>query len=215
MINGLSLATILISYHFIVFFHTEYGHISLLYNSKYFTIMKRISIKGLLMAFMLAGTMVSCGLVEDLLDVSFTTGYDEVSFTVNPSDAGEYLFTEEYLQSDLEQEIADEGGDINNLKEVTINEAILEVVTAGKNLDPFDWVEVYISTPSIDEVMVASAEVIANGQVSVELQIAGDDLKNILEEEEYTVRVVGELGESIDEAIDLLIKIKYDVVVGA
>jgi hypothetical protein len=75
-------------------------------------------------------------------------------------------------------------------------------------------VEVYISTPSIAEVMVASAEVIASGQVSVELQIAGDDLKNILEEEEYTVRVVGELGESIDEAIDLVIKIKYNVTVG-
>jgi len=177
--------------------------------------MKRISITGLIMAAMLAGTMVSCEQVEDLIDISFTTGYDEVSFTVNPTNAGEYLFTEEYIQSDLEQEIEDNGGNIDNLKEVTINEAILEVVSAGKNLDPFDWVEVYISTPSIAEVMVASAEVIASGQVSVELQIAGDDLKNILEEEEYTVRVVGELGESIDEAIDLVIKIKYNVTVGA
>jgi hypothetical protein len=174
----------------------------------------RKTIPFLISSLMLAGTMGSCDKVNDLLDISFTTDYVEATFTVNPSDAGEYTFTETVMQSDLQQEISDNGGSIGNLKEVTIEEATLEVVSPGKNLDAFSWVEVYVSTPTIAEAMVASIETIPDGQTSVALQLSEEDLKNLLEEDEYTVRVVGELDEPITESIDLKIKIKYDVVVG-
>lgn len=171
--------------------------------------MKR-SIYFLLTGFVFLCLMNSC----ELLDITFTTGDDEITFTVNPSEAGEYVLTEELLQSELKQEIEDHGGNMDNLKQVTVNEAVLNVLTAGKNLNPFEWVEVYISTPNISEKLIASVSSIPDGTTSIALQLSGEDLKALVEEEEYTIRVVGELGESIDEAIDCVLKIKYDVEVG-
>jgi hypothetical protein len=154
--------------------------------------------------------MSSC----ELLDITFTSGYEELNFTVNPSDAGEYVFAESMMQTDLRQEIEDHGGSIDNLKGVTVNEATLTVLTSGKNLDPFTWIEVYISTPTLSEILIASVNSIPSGSTTLTLQIPDEELKIIAEEGEYTVRVVGELGQAIPEAIDFTLKIKYDVKVG-
>jgi hypothetical protein len=150
----------------------------------------------------------------DLLDITFTTGNEELNFTVNPSDAGEYVFAESIMQTDLRQEIEDHGGSIDNLKNVTVNEAILTVLTSGKNLDPFSWIEVYVSTPNVNELMIASVYSIPSGSTTITLQLSDEELKVLVEEEEYTIRVIGELNEATPEAINFSLKLKYDVMVG-
>jgi len=177
--------------------------------------MKRKLIYPLIVFAALVVSIASCELFDNLLDFSFTTGYEEIPFTVNPSDAGEYTFVEKLLQSDIEAEIEENGGDISNLKNVTIEEAILEIVTPGQDLDPFEWVEVYVSTENLTDILVGSVHNINNGLLSVNLDLTDESLKEILMEEEYVVTVIGSLGEDLLVAVDLVVKLKYKVEVGS
>ena len=177
--------------------------------------MKRTFIFSLCVSAILAISMTSCEWFESMFDFSFTTGYEEIPFTVDPSNAGEYTFVEELMQSELEAEIEENGGDISNLKDVTIKEAVLEVLTPGQNLDAFEWIEVYVSTQNHSDILVGSVQNISNGLLSVDLELTDESLKEILQEEEYIVTVIGSLGEDLLVEVDLVVKVKYEVEVGA
>ena len=177
--------------------------------------MKRTIFYSLTSFAALAIVLASCELFNDLIDFSFTTGYEEVPFSVDPSAAGEYTFTEKVLKSDIEAEIKENGGDIANLKDITIKEAKLEMLTPGQNLDAFDWIKVYVKTANHPEIMVASVENISNGLLSVDMALSDESLKELLKEDEYTVTVIGALGEDVTVKLDLVVKIKYKVEVGA
>ena len=164
---------------------------------------------SLLMAFGIS----SCDLVKDLLDINFKTGYKEVPFTVTPRSAGEYILVEHHLQSDLKQDIEDNGGDISNLNNVEVSKGQVEVVSAGMTLDPFEWVEVYLSTPNISEKLVAHASVIDDGTTLVDLNVDPISLNDILAEEEYKVVVKGNLDQDLKESIDMVVRLMYEVTV--
>jgi len=150
----------------------------------------------------------------DLLQISFSTDYQEVSFTVNPSEAGEYTLVEKVIQSDINEEIEANGGNVANLESVILEEVILEVITDGKNLDPLSSLQVFISAPSVPEVLIASANNIADGAESVVFTIPSQELKSFLEGDEYTVRMTGILVESISEEIAMKLKFRFKVTVG-
>jgi hypothetical protein len=156
----------------------------------------------------------SCEIVKDLVDIEFDTGYKEIHITINPSSAGPYLFSQEYIKSDIEQEIEDNGGDISNLKEVHVNDISLKVVSGEPDLSAFDFVEVHVSTPGQGDVLIGSAYNIIADQIAVQLDATEDDLKNILEEEEYLLEVSGALDKEIAQTTELVLKINYSVVVG-
>jgi hypothetical protein len=176
--------------------------------------MKRSLLSLSFMIALLLGITVSCDLFDNVLDINFDTDYVEVTFTVNPSEAGPYTFTQEILQSDLQQQIEDNGGSIGNLKSVNIKEVVIEVASAGRDLNAFDQFDVFMSAASIDEIKVASVGTIPDGATSAALQIEQSDVKKFLNEDEYTVKISGELGEAITEPINLVAKIKYEVTVG-
>ncbi len=164
-----------------------------------------------------AGLLVivsSCELIEDLVDIEFTTGYEEMHITINPSSAGDYVFKEEYIKSELEQEIKDHGGSLKNLKEVKVNDITLEVISGEPDFSAFDHVEVYVSTPNFSNVLIGSAVNIVEDVVSVHLDATEQELKDILSEEEYLVVVSGALDKDIKETTELLLRIDYSVVVG-
>jgi len=159
--------------------------------------------------------LASCELFGDLIDFSFTTGNEEIPFSVNPSSPGQYTFIEKIIQSDIESEIEENGGNITNLKDITIKEAKLEMLTPGQNLDAFEWVEVYIKTQNHDEILVGSVQNIGNGLLRIDFTLTEVSLEDILKEEEYTARVVGYLSEEVTTTLDLVVKIKYKVEVGS
>jgi hypothetical protein len=162
---------------------------------------------------MVVFVLSSCDLVKDLLDINFTTGYKDVPFTVDTEEAGEHKLVEKYIQSDLKKEIEDNGGDISNLQNVEVDKAQLEVQSPGRNLDPFSWVKVYLSTPNIPTKLVASVASIGVGETLINLDIEPISLNDILEEEEYIVTVVGELDQDLKDPIDLVVRLMYEVTV--
>jgi len=170
--------------------------------------------------FLLVGTVLlaaslftSCELIKDLVDIEFETGYTEITITINPREAGPIVFTEEYLQSELEKEIKDNGGDISNLKDVTVNEITLELVSGEPDLNALDYVNLYIGTPSLGNTLIGSVENIADNQVTVDLAVSEANLKKILSETEYLVLINGALDQDIEETTVIVVKINYSVVV--
>lgn len=159
--------------------------------------------------------MVSCDLFNDLIDFSFVSDEVEIGFTVNPSEAGEYTFVEKIMQSDIEAEIQENGGQMVDLKNVTVEEARLEMLTTGENLDAFNRAEVFIKSDSQPEIMIGSVENIGDGLLSVDFVITDASVLQFLEDEEYTVRVAGYLGEDILTTVDLAVYVRYKVEVGS
>lgn len=133
---------------------------------------------------------------------------------MNPLEAGLYTFVEKILQSDIQAEIEENGGSIDNLRDITIKEAKLEMLTPGQNLDAFESVRVYIESENHDEMLIGSVENINDGRLQVNLNVTEESLKEILEDEEYIVRVGGVLSDDVETILDLAVKIKYKVKVG-
>lgn len=163
---------------------------------------------------MVAIGLSSCDLVQDLLDIEFTTGWKHIPFTVSPEKAGELTYHNTYIQSDLVQEIEDNGGSIDNLSNVEVSEGKVVVISAGRTLDPFAWVEVYLRALSdTDSSLVASATDVNNGATQIDLVIDPISLNDILAQDEYVVTILGELDQDLTEAIDLEVQLRYDVTV--
>lgn len=156
----------------------------------------------------------SCEFLEDLVDIEFTTGYEELYITINPSEAGDYVFHETYIKSELEAKIKDHGGSIENLKEVKVNDITLEILSGEPDFSAFDHVEVHVSTANHSNVLIGSAVNIVEDVISINLDASEEDLKSILEEDEYLVVVSGALDKEITESTELVLRIDYTVVVG-
>lgn len=166
-----------------------------------------------IIALALLGLSVSCELITDLVDIRFETKFSNIDFTIKPSAAGEHTFKDTVLQSDIKAEIEEHGGDIDQLDEIKIYEAILSIETEGIKFDTFDWVEVYVSTAEIEEIMVGSIKVSDGDLSSATLVLSDKDLKDIISAEEYYVRVVGFLNKDLAIPVEMLLKLKYQVVV--
>lgn len=176
--------------------------------------MKKTIIYVAMLALLIAIGLSSCDLVKDLLDINFETGWKAIPFTVNPKAAGVHTFHKTYNQSDLTQDIEDNGGDISNLNNVEVSEAEVEVLSPGRTLDPFAWIEVYLRAPGdTDSSLVASASVDNTGETLVSMDVETISLNNILAQDEYVVSIVGELDQNLEEAINMVVRLKYDVTV--
>ena len=176
--------------------------------------MKRQFLTPMAVFTLLMISMSSCDILNDLVDLTFTTHEKTIDFTVNPTEAGPHTFVERILQSDIQAEIEENGGSMDNLRDITIKEAELEMVTPGQNLDPFESVRVYIKSENHAEVLVGSVENINDGQLQVNLNVTEESLMEILQDDEYTVRVEGVLSDDIVTILELVVKIKYEVKVG-
>lgn len=166
----------------------------------------------LIMQIVLITLLVSsCEMFSDLIDISFDTDNYTVDFTVNPSTAGEHTLTEKIMQSDIEAQIEEYGGDIVNLEKIAVSEAKITILTEGATFDTFEWIRVYVSTAEVPETLVGSASISADGLTQIILELSEEDLKEILEAEEYTLKITGSLGEELVIAIDMSLTLKYKV----
>jgi hypothetical protein len=166
------------------------------------------------LVLMAAAVLSSCDLVEDLLDINFETGWKHIPFTVDPENAGEITYHKTYIQSDLVEEIEDNGGNIDNLENVEVSEGRVAVLSSGRSFDPFAWIEVYLRAPGdTDSSLVASATDVNNGATLIEMVVDPISLNDILAQDEYVVTILGELDQDLTESLNLEVQLKYDVTV--
>jgi hypothetical protein len=177
--------------------------------------MKRL--KLLTPALMLFAILLfsGCNKIKDALEVTFTTDETEITFTVDPSHAGAYTFTQQIIQSELNQEIENNGGDISKIKSVKIDKCILEVVTPDRNLNEFKSFDLYLNSAKISQKRVAWIEDIPLNSTSEIISISDENLQGFLEEDMYTIVAKGTLDMDLKVAITIKAKIEYTVTVGA
>lgn len=159
----------------------------------------------------------SCDLIDELLEIDFNTDFKEIHFTIEPSDADVYTFFESNIMSDLAEEISDNGGSIDNLRKVTLDSSYIEVEPFDNgNLDALAWGEVYIKAPPDypELVLVASVYGIPEGVRSIRFAIAGEDVRNMLQQDQYTIIMKGELDKEVVIALNLILNLRYNVEVG-
>ena len=158
--------------------------------------------------------MTSCDWFDKILSVDFTTSSTDVSFILDPTSAGSHELKVKVFESDLEQEIKDNGGDIKNLKSVEMEEATAMVLTSDQTLDPFQSLEVIVSADGMPDKKVAWVDNIPDGVTSVDLSITTDELKDLLNQDKYTVTINGVLDHDLTESIEMKVSVKYHVTVG-
>jgi hypothetical protein len=151
-----------------------------------------------------------CDKLKDALEINFTTDEIDVTFTVNPTPAGEYSSTEEVVQSDLEQQITDNGGDVDKIKSIKIESCVLEVVTPDRTFNEFQSAELHL-----DQTKVAWIDNIPENSTSEILNFSQDNLDSFLQNETYTAVAKGTLDQELTNAITIKAKIKYSVKVSA
>ena len=94
-----------------------------------------------------------------------------------------------------------------------MSEAVLIIQTAGVTFDPFERIEVYVSTIDVPEVLIGSASLNPNGLVEVTLDVSDESLVEIIEADEYNVRVIGTLAEELTTEVDMRLRVSYHVIV--
>jgi hypothetical protein len=151
-----------------------------------------------------------CDKLKEALEISFTTNEIDATFTVNPTPAGEYTSTQEVIQSDLKQQIKDNGGDIDKIKSIKVEECILEVVTPDRTFKEFKSADLYLNTTKIGWI-----DNIPENSTSEILSFSQDDLESFLEDDSYTAVAKGTLDQELTSAITIKAKIKYSVKVSA
>lgn len=174
--------------------------------------MKKLNL--LILASMLMFLMSSCDWFSKILSVDFDTNSTDVSFTVDPTSAGSHQLKLEVIKSDLAQEIKDNGGDIKNLKSVQLQKATAMVISAGRNLDAFQSLDVIVRTDGQADKKVAWVDNIPQGSTSVDLSITTDELKGLIDQDQYTIIINGVLSQDLKESIDLKVSVVYHVTVG-
>jgi hypothetical protein len=160
-------------------------------------------------------SLAGCNKVKDLLNVTFTTNNVEATFTVEPAAAGNFTSTQNVVTSDLKDQISSQGGNIGSLKSVEVDTCTISVVTAERNLNAFQSVEVWVQVTGQAEKKIAWIDNVPDNVTAVGLAILSDDIKALIDNDQYTVTVKGVLDSALETAIDLKATIKYKVVVGA
>jgi hypothetical protein len=175
--------------------------------------MKRTLLKLLSISSLVILLFPGCDKAKDLLDISFTSNSVDAYFTVNPSSAGAYSSTETIVSSDMSDQISSNGGNISSLKSIELETCTITVQSADRNLNPFQSLEVYINVPGVGEKKVAWVDNVPTNVTYVALSISSDDIKTLIDQDQYTVTVRGILDGALDPAIDLKATITYKVVV--
>ena len=171
---------------------------------------RKISLWGVV-AIMLLG-IVGCDEIIEKLGINFEIGPHIVDFNVTPRSAGDLFESYDVVLVDIKKEIEDNGGSLDKLESIKIKEATISIISGTNNFDAFEWVECWIETTGmaakkvawVNPVPLSVSEVVPTG-------ITSDNLKDYLEDDQYTVILKGKLREDITETVYLSAEIYYQV----
>ncbi|MBC7426634.1 MAG: hypothetical protein H7321_08875 [Bacteroidia bacterium] len=128
------------------------------------------------------------GCVEKLTTVAFSNSYSDTFSTKAYPGNGPIVLSDQIVNSDVEKTLKDNGASLDNLKELKINSASIEIeLPAGGNFNAIDYVELYLSTASLPEIKVAFKNPVAKGATKVDLDVNSSDLAPYLKSPQYHV----------------------------
>ncbi len=165
----------------------------------------------------LFGALLILSSCEELLGdlTKFDSNYKYVEFKIYPQDKiGEHVvFLTKTQESDLTEELQDNGFDESNIDEVKLKEATFEVINADTDVN-FNGIASF-GASFIDagnqETVIAELNPVPEDSREVTLSPNSDDLAAFLKETEYTIQTYGIIDEVITDTIEVRAKIKYEI----
>lgn len=175
--------------------------------------MKNIKIVATGLVILTGFMFSSC---EELLDfgVNVETDYTYVDFVIEPAgNVGENVFSTSVIQSSLEDMLADTEVSRDEIRSVSIKEAVIELKNDDPaiTLDYFSSIEATIQVDGLPEVVVAFADSIPRGARSIVCNVTNEELLGYLEEDAYILRAGGVSVKPITDTLLIQGKLKFSV----
>lgn len=155
--------------------------------------------------------LVSCDEILDQLDLTFESGPHSVNFDIQPLDKGMSFASYDVIFHDIEKEIEANGGSMDQLDKVVPKKATIQITSGANNFDAFEMVEVYISTELVAQKKIGWINTIPLGVSVLTPDLTSDNLKEYLQEGEFTLTVKGVVREDVTEVVFLYGEITFDV----
>lgn len=172
--------------------------------------MKRLSIV-LSMSLAVLFMMNSCDELLDKLNINFETGPHTVDFEIQPTAKGLSFTTYDVVYHELKKEIEDNGGEMDQLDKVELTKATITILSGASNFNAFESCDVYVSTPTKAQKKIAWLNSVPLNASSLNPILTSDNLKDYLQESEYTITVKGIVREEFTQTIDFNAKIYFNV----
>lgn len=171
--------------------------------------MKRKILSGVL-TLMVIAMFNSCDIL-DIIDIDFTTDGEAVILEIQPAKSGEYYEVFDDIDSDIKEQIEKHGGKIDNLEKVVISDIFIEVESGSKNLNPFKSAKITLETNNIDALDIAWQDDIPLDTHKTWPEHTNENIKELLKESNYTLKLKGDVRESFTETIILKVIVYYNV----
>lgn len=172
--------------------------------------MKRKLIIPVLLVFSVF-CITSCDEILDKLNITFEMGPHVVDFEIEPMDKGATFASYDVVFHDIEEEIEENGGSMDQLDEVTPKNATITILSGATNFDAFEMVEVYISTETMSPKKIGWINTIPRGMSSLTPELSPDNLKAYLQESAFTLTLKGILRDDVTTSVMLQGSIYFDV----
>lgn len=170
------------------------------------------TIRIIIMALIIA-SFSGCEELMDQFGINFKSDYYAFNFTIDPEEAtiGDFKFKEKVYMSDLDSILDENDLDKDNLKSVELHELTLEIVNPNTdiNFDMVEHFELYILSGSHPELLVAEVSSVPTGTRVLTFLILDKELKKYLDEDSYTIKLMGELNDIPAEIVEVEGKLRF------
>ncbi|MEX0968293.1 MAG: hypothetical protein WD077_13740 [Bacteroidia bacterium] len=170
----------------------------------YFRIFSQVLLAGIM------GFTASCS--KDNLSVAFSFNAADIHFTVDSTDQfGSFDVVKEDMPNNLNAMAEENGVDPSSVSSLTIERVVIAIEDpADANFDVVSSAEVFISTPTIEEVRIASKTDIEAGATSILLDVTDENLLNYFHEDVINVRVNLVTTAPVEKSVDMKTSIVFN-----
>ena len=170
---------------------------------------RRMKIWALLLTVVLMA--VSCDELLDQLNITFDLGPYNVDFVLEPETKGETVSDFDVVLVDLAKEVEDNGGKMDQLDLIKLTSANIKIISGVSNFNAFESFDVYIKTPTKSEKKIAWKNSVPMDVTELVPDFTSDNLKDYLQESEFTIVLKGVLREDLTQQANLQAEISFDV----
>ncbi len=158
-------------------------------------------------------SLMSC---EDMLNLGVEVESDEVTvnFQVLPTDyIGDTTLATTAMQSDFDSALEEAGVTQEDVKSISLKEAVIEIVNEDTTLtfDFFESVSASIAVEGMDELVIATVDSIPQGARKLECNVSSSDLLDYVTVPEYTIIAKGKTVKEIEETLDIKGTLKFSI----
>jgi hypothetical protein len=157
----------------------------------------------------------SCDELYDEFGLSVKTDYVEMEFSIYPSEAGDYVFTQEIIADDIDSILTANGSSRDKLQSITVVDGFIE--TTSYSVEPdfskFSSMWVVLRTGAVADTIAWNFEIPENSSI-VDFNLTNNDISEYIDNEMYNLDVWAVLDEEMTDTLIFKAMIRYELNLG-